>query len=90
MHTTAVHLKKLGWVRIRPLRNGDTDVVARLFDRPSPASRVRRFNVAKPRLTERELAALARVDERSYALVAWVDGDPEPAGMAQLVRDGGE
>jgi GNAT superfamily N-acetyltransferase len=46
--------------------------------------------VAKPRLTERELAALARVDERSYALVAWVDGDPEPAGMAQLVRDGGE
>jgi ribosomal protein S18 acetylase RimI-like enzyme len=87
MHTRAVHLGKLGWVRIRPLRNGDTETVARLFARLSPQSRARRFNGAKPRLTERDLATLARVDARSHALAAWVDGDPEPAGFAQLVRD---
>jgi GNAT superfamily N-acetyltransferase len=87
MHTTAIHLKKLGWVRIRPLCNGETDVVARIFERLSTQSRARRFNGAKPRLTERELATLARVDARSHSLVAWVDGDPEPAGFAQLVCD---
>lgn len=87
MHTTAVHLKKLGWVRLRPLQNGDTETVARLFERLSSESRVRRFNAAKPRLTQRDLATLARVDAHSHSLVAWVDGDPEPAGLAQLVRD---
>jgi ribosomal protein S18 acetylase RimI-like enzyme len=90
MHTTTVHLQKRGWVRIRPLRNGDTATVTRFFDRLSPRSRVRRFNAAKPRITERELATLARVDASSHALVAWVDGDPEPAGFAQLVRDADE
>jgi len=89
MHTKAVRLKTLGWVRIRPLENGDTQTVARLFDRLSARSRVRRFNAAKPRLTERELATLATVDARSHSLVAWVDGDPEPAGFAQIVRDAG-
>jgi GNAT superfamily N-acetyltransferase len=90
MHTRAVHLGKLGWIRIRPLRNGDSETVERIFERLSPASRVRRFNAAKPRLTEHELATLARVDARSHSLVAWVDGDPEPAGFAQLVRDADE
>jgi ribosomal protein S18 acetylase RimI-like enzyme len=90
MHTTAVHLATLGWIRIRPLQAGDTETVARVFDRLSPESRVRRFNGAKPRLTERELTTLARVDARSHSLVAWVDGDPEPAGFAQLVGDADE
>jgi GNAT superfamily N-acetyltransferase len=90
MHTTAVRLRKLGWVRIQPLRNGDTQTVACLFERLSAQSRLRRFNTAKPWLTERELAALARVDARRHSLVAWVDGDPEPAGFAQLVRDANE
>ena len=87
MHTTAVHLGKLGWIRIRPLHNGDTSTVARVFDRLSPESRVRRFNGAKPRLSERDLATLARVDAHSHSLVAWVDGDSEPVGFAQLVGD---
>lgn len=87
MHTRALHLKKLGWVWIQPLRNGDTQTVAQLFERLSDASRVRRFNVAKPRLSKQELAMLATVDARRHALVAWVEGDPEPAGFAQLVRD---
>jgi ribosomal protein S18 acetylase RimI-like enzyme len=90
MYTTAVNLKRLGWVRIRPLRNGETETVARFFQRLSAQSRIRRFNAAKPHLTERELATLARVDARRHSLVAWVDGDPEPAGFAQLVRDAEE
>ena len=87
MHTRALHLKKLGWVRIQPLRNGDTQTIAHLFERLSDASRIRRFNTAKPRLSKRELEMLATVDARCHALVAWVEGDSEPAGFAQLVRD---
>jgi hypothetical protein len=34
-----------------------------------------RVKAARPRLTGRELATLARVDARSHALVAWVDDD---------------
>jgi ribosomal protein S18 acetylase RimI-like enzyme len=81
---------KLGRVRILPLRDGDTETVARFFVRLSSESRARRFNAAKPRLSERELAALARVDARSRSLVAWVDGDHAPAGFAQLVGDAHE
>ena len=78
----------LNGITIRPLRNGDTAPVAALLDRLGPASRARRFGGAKPRLSEIELDALARVDDDHHVLVAYVDGDPEPAGMAQLVRDG--
>ena len=78
----------LNGITIRPLRNGDTAPVAALLDRLGPASRARRFGGAKPRLSEIELHALARVDDDHHVLVAYVDGDPEPAGIAQLVRDG--
>jgi ribosomal protein S18 acetylase RimI-like enzyme len=73
-------------VTIRPLRNGDTETVARVFAGLGDASRARRFGAAKPRLSAVELAALARVDARHHALVAYVDG--KPAALAQLVRDG--
>ena len=78
----------LNGITIRPLRNGDTAPVAALLDRLGPASRARRFGGAKPRLSDVELHALARVDDDHHVLLAYVDGDPEPAGMAQLVRDG--
>ena len=73
---------------IRALRNGDTGTVAALFDRLGSRSREKRFCGAKPRLSESELAALARVDGDHHVLVGYLDGDPEPAGMARLVRDG--
>jgi hypothetical protein len=72
---------------IRQLRNGDTETVAALFARLGARSRERRFCGAKPRLSDRELAALARVDGSHHVLVGYLDGDPEPAGMARLVRD---
>ncbi len=64
-------------VTIRLLRDSDTETVEALLARLGPRSRAQRFGGAKPRLTEVELRALARVD-----------GDPRPVGMAQLVRDG--
>jgi ribosomal protein S18 acetylase RimI-like enzyme len=73
---------------IRPLRNGDTGTVAALFDRLGSRSREMRFCGAKPRLSTNELAALARVDGDHHVLVGYLDGDPQPAGMARLVRDG--
>lgn len=75
-------------IDIRPLRDGDAATVAAVFARLGGESRRRRFGGAKPRLSERELGDLARVDATHHALVAHVPGDPEPAGLAQLVRDG--
>jgi hypothetical protein len=73
---------------IRPLRDGDTGTVSTLFGRLGSGSRERRFCGAKPRLSDPELARLARVDGRHHVLVGYVAGDPEPVGMARLVRDG--
>src|SRR5262245_47060347 len=73
---------------IRPLRNGDRASVAALFERLGQRSREQRFCGAKPRLGDAELSALARVDADHHVLVAYVDGDPAPAGMARLVRNG--
>ena len=73
---------------IRSLRNGDTETVAALFARLGDRSRERRFCGAKPRLSEPDLARLARVDRHHHVLVGYVDGDPDPVGIARLVRTG--
>jgi RimJ/RimL family protein N-acetyltransferase len=75
-------------ITIRALRNGDTATVAALFDRLGERSRERRFCGAKPRLSEVELANLARADRTHHVLVGYVDGDARPVGIARLVRDG--
>lgn len=73
---------------IRPLRNGDTETVAAVFAQLGSTSRQRRFCGAKPRLSDGDLAALARVDDTHHVLVAYVEGGCVPAGIARLVRDG--
>jgi ribosomal protein S18 acetylase RimI-like enzyme len=73
---------------IRALRDGDRETVGALFARLGDRSRERRFCGAKPRLSEIELANLARVNRDRHVLVGYLDGDPEPAGIARLVRDG--
>ena len=73
---------------IRSLRNGDTATVSAVFERLGERSRERRFCGAKPRLSELELANLARVDRDRHVLVGYVEGDPEPIAIARLVRDG--
>ncbi len=87
MNTRAFRNEQLGaLVLVRPLRNGDVKTVAALFERLSQESRARRFHAAKPRLSDRECAYLARVDADRHVLVAHVDGDEAPAAMARLVR----
>ena len=44
-------LKPLDGISIRPLRNGDTETVAAVFERLSDESRRRRFGGPKPRLS---------------------------------------
>ncbi len=72
---------------IRPLGHGDLETVLRVFARLSPRSRALRFGAAKPSLTCPELAKLAAIGPDRHALVAYADGDPEPIGIARLVRD---
>lgn len=84
-----MHARYVDGITIRPLRDGDVDTVRALFERLGSRSREQRFCGAKPRLTEQELAALARVDSEHHVLVAFLDDDARPTGMARLVRNGG-
>jgi ribosomal protein S18 acetylase RimI-like enzyme len=86
METRALDLAHGPRILVRPLANGDVDTVFAVFGRLGEESRRQRFNGAKPCLTNADLAQLARVDGSHHALVAWVVGDPEPAGLAQLAR----
>jgi ribosomal protein S18 acetylase RimI-like enzyme len=89
-HVYSRHMQSryVNGLTIRALRDGDTDTVAALFARLGERSRERRFCAAKPRLSELELAGLARVDGNRHVLVGYVDGDSEPVGIARLVREG--
>jgi protein lysine acetyltransferase len=87
-HHGLMQTRHVDGLTIRLLRNGDTTTVAAVFERLGSRSRERRFCGAKPRLSDNELALLARVDETHHVLVGYVDGDPEPVGIARLVRDG--
>jgi ribosomal protein S18 acetylase RimI-like enzyme len=89
MHTRVVKAKHGPELLVRPLRRGDTATVQAVFDRLGEGSRRARFNGSKPRLGEQELQWLAHVSETHHALVAYVDGDPEPVAIARLVRSGG-
>jgi GNAT superfamily N-acetyltransferase len=73
-------------ITIRPLRNGETEIVQAVFDRLGDRSRLLRFGGAKTVLTARDLEHLACVDGNHHVLVALVDC--EPIGIARLVRDG--
>jgi GNAT superfamily N-acetyltransferase len=86
METRALDLKHGMTIVVRPLENGDVGTIAAVFARLGDESRRRRFNGAKPCLSDAELAQLARVDAAHHALVAHVVGDPRPAALAQLVR----
>jgi ribosomal protein S18 acetylase RimI-like enzyme len=88
METRALDLSHGLTIVVRPLGNGDVETVAAVFGRLGAESRRRRFNAAKPCLTEADLEQLARIDGHHHALVAHVVGDPRPAAIAQLVRTG--
>jgi len=83
-----VQSRYVNGVTIRPLRNGDTETVCVLFGRLGDESRRRRFGGAKPRLSQEELAQLARVDSKHHVLVAYLAGVTGPVGIARLARQG--
>jgi protein lysine acetyltransferase len=87
-HDGLMQSRHVDGLTIRLLRNGDSATVASLFERLGSRSRERRFCGAKPQLSDHELEVLARVDYTHHVLVGYVDGDPEPVGIARLVRDG--
>jgi ribosomal protein S18 acetylase RimI-like enzyme len=89
MHARVIKPTRGPEILVRPLRRGDTATVQAVFDRLGQASRRARFNGAKPRLAEHELHRLAAVDAMHHALVAYVDGDPDPVALARLVRFAG-
>jgi ribosomal protein S18 acetylase RimI-like enzyme len=89
MHARIVKPKGAREILVRPLRRGDTTTVQAVFDRLGEASRRARFNGSKPRLSEDDLRRLAAVDAMHHALVAYVDGDPDPIAIARLVRFAG-
>jgi ribosomal protein S18 acetylase RimI-like enzyme len=88
MHTRVLELKRGPSVRVRPLRDGDAPTVLAVFERLGEESRRARFSGPKPSLSASELQHLATVDSTRHVLVAYVDGDPEPAAIARLVRVG--
>ena len=83
-----VQTRHIDGLTIRRLRNGDTETVSALFERLGPRSRERRFCGAKLRLSTHDLRVLARVDAEHHVLVGYLGGDPEPVGIARLVREG--
>jgi ribosomal protein S18 acetylase RimI-like enzyme len=89
MHTRVVKAKHGPEILVRPLRDGDTGTVQAVFERLGEVSRLARFNGLKRQLGEMELRWLATVGPNHHVLVAYVDGDPEPAALARLVRFGG-
>lgn len=88
MHARPITGRRGQRLLVRPLRDGDAGTVAALFERLGDGSRRLRFNGAKPRLEERDLEILSRVDANRHVLVAYLEGDRRPAAMARLVRDG--
>src|SRR3954449_5168550 len=88
MYTRVVKPKPGPELVVRALRHGDTVTVQAVFERLGESSRRARFNGLKHRLGEQELRWLATVGATHHALVAYVDGDPQPVAIARLVRSG--
>ena len=88
MQTRYLRLGRGPGLIVRPLRHGDAETVAAVFERLGERSRRNRFNGPKPGLSSAELDHLAAVDATRHVLVAYLEGDERPVGIARLVRDG--
>jgi GNAT superfamily N-acetyltransferase len=72
--------------RITPLRPGDTHALDSVFAGLSAQSRYQRFHGPKPRLSSKERAYLAAVDDRDHLGVVALAADGSPVGVARCVR----
>jgi ribosomal protein S18 acetylase RimI-like enzyme len=75
-------------LRTRPLHHGEVRTVVSVFERLSERSRRSRFNGPKPCLSASDLRQLATINDTHHALVAYVEGDPQPVAIARFVREG--
>jgi RimJ/RimL family protein N-acetyltransferase len=75
---------------VRPIRADDKEGLARLFGRLSPQSRRRRFLIAKPALSRRELAYFTEVDHRRHEALVAVAADREIVGVARYACERGQ
>jgi ribosomal protein S18 acetylase RimI-like enzyme len=87
MHTRVIKPRHGPTLLVRPLERGDVATVSAVFERLGDESRRARFNGPKPCLTSAELEKLAAVDRSHHALVAYVEGDPQPVAIARLARN---
>jgi hypothetical protein len=86
LETRALRLKHGPTLLVRPLRHGDVETVAAVFERLGERSRHTRFNGPKPRLTAAELDHLAAVDATRQVLVGYLEGDKRPVAIAPRSR----
>jgi ribosomal protein S18 acetylase RimI-like enzyme len=87
MHTRVIKPRHGPTLLVRPLERGDVATVSAVFARLGDEARRARFNGPKPCLTPAELQQLAAVDYSHHALVAYVEGDPQPVALARLARN---
>lgn len=87
MYTRMIKPRHGPMLLVRPLERGDVVTVRAVFERLREQSRRARFNGPKPCLTSAELEQLAAVDHSHHALVAYVEGDPQPIAIARLARN---
>jgi GNAT superfamily N-acetyltransferase len=74
-------------VRIRRLRDSDSELLLRGFRRLSPESRYRRFLAPTPELSAQTLRYLVEIDHRNHeALIAVDEECNEGVGVARYVR----
>ena len=75
-------------VRIRRLRDSDSELLVRGFRRLSPESRYRRFLAPTPKLSEGIVRYLVEIDHRDHeALIALDEQSGEGVGVARYVRN---
>ncbi len=86
MHTRLIKPRHGPELLVRPLQRGDVRTVLAVFERLGDESRRARFHGPKPCLSLAELDQLATIDHSHHALVAYVDGDPQPVAIARLAR----
>jgi RimJ/RimL family protein N-acetyltransferase len=75
---------------VRPIRADDKEALAGLFGRLSPQSRRRRFLIAKPALSRRELAYFTELDHRRHEALVAVAADREIVGVARYACERGQ
>ena len=77
-------------LELRAIGPEDRELVASMYERLSPDSRLRRFLSPKPVLTERELTFLTDVDQSRHVALAAVDRrDGSIVGTARYVHEHG-